>query len=61
MDARQADHEPEVQRDLATLRASQTGSKGEPANEIERQIDRALAEVRAEWAATRATLDDDAT
>ena len=44
--------EQQRQRDLATLRASQEGFKGEPVDEVERQIAQALAEVRAERATT---------
>lgn len=40
--------EQQRQRDLATLRASQEAFKGEPVDEVERQIAQALAEVRAE-------------
>ena len=43
------------QRDLETLRASQAGFKNEPVDEVERQIAEALAEVRAERAANRAS------
>lgn len=45
--------EQQRQRDLATLRASQDGFKDEPADDVEREIARALSEVRAE----RATHD----
>lgn len=43
------------QHDLATLRASQAGFTNETVNEVERQIAQALAEVRAERAATNRT------
>jgi prevent-host-death family protein len=45
--------EHQRQQDLATLRASQDGFKDEPADDVEREIARALAEVRAERATTK--------
>jgi len=46
------------QRDLATLRASQEGFRDEPPDEVERQIAQALAEVRAERAASKGSRSE---
>ena len=40
--------EQQRQQDLATLRASQTGFKNEPVDDVERQIAKALAEIRGQ-------------
>jgi prevent-host-death family protein len=45
--------EQQRQRDLVVLRSSQEGFKDEPAEEVERQVARALSEVRAERAAAK--------
>jgi prevent-host-death family protein len=45
--------EQQRQRDLATLRASQAGFQDESADEVERQLAQALAEVRAERSAAK--------
>jgi prevent-host-death family protein len=45
--------EQQRQRDLATLRASQARFQDEPADEVERQLAQALAEVRAERSAAK--------
>lgn len=45
--------EAERQRDLATLRASQEGFKDASPDEIEREVAKALAEVRAERVASQ--------